>query len=328
MLFRFFRSSFLIQYIVIIFTGLLLWIPALMHPLPATPSQGFSPLYELLYEWIRAFPLFSTILAFTLLILQAFYFNAVLAFNLMIGRVSTAAAFIYVLVFSLHPSLTVLHPMLLAMPFVLHSFKLLLDTYESADNELRLFKISMLLSISGLIFFPFNLLVLWVIFTLFVFRVSAMREYMVPLIGFVTPYVYLFSIYFFQNQLITKLLHYSSVLEMFVFPPLVPEKQVVIVSVVLVVVFFAALITNYGATADRNIAQRKKKASVNLLIYIGLMSVFYKNGNSPDHALIFLPVAVHIAVWANTVRKYFWPHIFLLALLLTSIINNYLMLVR
>lgn len=328
MLFRFFRSSFLVQYSVIVITAGVLWLPAFLQPVPAGSPAGFSPLYELLFAWIQSYPLISTSLAFLLLIFQAFYFNAILAHNLMIGRVSTVAAFMYVIMFSLHPALTVLQPLMVAMPLVLVSFKLLLEAYDTPSNELKLFNISLLISLSGLIFFPLSLLIIWVFLALFVFRISNLREWLVPFIGFITPYVYLFSVYFFQDRLITKIQAYSELPSMLVFPPAFPDLQTFITLLLVAVVFLRALGTNYSSLADRNIALRKKKASVNILIIIGLSFMFVRNGNSFDYALGVMPVAVHLSIWANTIRKYFWPHIFVLALILVSFINNYLLLFR
>lgn len=190
MIIRFFRSSFLAQYVMIVLTALVLWLPAFVNPEPAASPDALSPVYHALFRLASLSPLASTLFAFALMVFMGVMLNTMLAKYQLIGRVSSMATFVWVLLMSLSPAQTKLYPMLAAMPLLLYAVGILFRMYDSSENELDIFNVAFLMSLASLIWFPALLLMVWIYLALFVLRITHFRAWIIPLVGMLTPYLF------------------------------------------------------------------------------------------------------------------------------------------
>jgi hypothetical protein len=325
MLIKFFRSSFLLQYITLILLALTLWFPSFIKPLPAVMPDGYSPVYQLFYPFFSEFPLIATIIAFLLMIFQAFYFNSILASNQLSGRVSSTGAFVFILFMSLSPQQSTMYPLLMAMPFILAAIKRFFMMYDTNENEFNIFNVSLLISLATLVYFPLITLIGWLYFSLFILRISKVREWIIPLIGIFTPYFFLAAFYFLRNILISRFLSFGGLSENLTpIPQLPPGLLMISMLVLLLIVIFQSLNLIYGRHSDRNIALRKKKAIMNALMFFSILMLFYKLPHPMQHALFLLPSAVYLSHSHMHIKRFFWPQIFLIALILMSFALHYI----
>jgi hypothetical protein len=325
MLIRFFRSSFLIQYIALVLLAVLLWFPAFINPaLPANISDGYSPLYQLFYPFFSTWPFVTTLIAFLLMLFQAFYFNDFLASNHLVGRASSSGALVFILLMSLSPQQSSMYPLLLAMPLILAAMKTLFLMYDTNENEFNIFNASLYVSLASLIYFPLIMLVGWLYFSLFILRISKLREWIIPLIGIVLPYFFLAVIYFMKNVFISKFQSFGRLPENILpVPQLPPGVLLILILMVLLFMAFQALSVIYGARSDRNIASRKRKAITNALMFFSISMLFYKWSDPMQHALILLPSSVYLAHSHMLIKRFFWPQLLLIVLMLLSLALHY-----
>ncbi|MDP2235576.1 MAG: hypothetical protein Q8J88_03985 [Bacteroidales bacterium] len=325
MLIRFFRSSFLIQHIALVLLAVLLWFPSFLNPAPpANISDGYSPVYLLFYSFFSSWPFITTILAFLLMLFQAFYFNDFLASNHIVGRASSSGTFVYILLMSLSPQQSSMYPLLLAMPFVLFAMKTLFLMYDTNENEFNILNASLYVSLASLIYFPLITLVGWLYFSLFILRISKVREWIIPAIGIVVPYFFLGFIYFMNNVFISKFQSFGRLPENILpIPQLPPGVLLILILTVLLFMVFQALSVIYGAHSDRNIANRKRKAITNALMFFSITMLFYKWSDPMQHALILLPASVYLAHSHMLLKRFFWPQLFIIVLILLSLALHY-----
>ncbi len=323
---RYLRASFVSQYVLIVFIALLLWLPAFLKASEPVTAHEYSPLYALLQPFFSSVPFLSVVLAFLLMLTMAFFLNSILANYQMIGRVSSLGTYAFVTLWSLSPALTRMHPLLLAMPLVLLAVNVMFRIYEQLDNELDVFNVSFLLSLASWFFFPLISLIVWVYLSLFIMRITKVRIWLIPLIGFVTPYLFLSTYYFLQNRFIAEAKVYLNLPNIISLPDKLPGMTDLIIFGLLFLMVFKAIGVAYSSIVDNNISIRKRKGIMNAMIFSSLPVLFYQSGELAGRLLLLLPFSVYMAFSLTFIRKFFWPQLFLFLLTALAMVGNYLVL--
>ena len=101
---KFFRNSYLIQYLSIALLLLALWIPSFItgNVDPAWRS-GVTPLYNLMANILDFWPPAMLVFAILLMGFEAIFFNSMLASNQITGKVHTLGAVLFLLLMNLLP---------------------------------------------------------------------------------------------------------------------------------------------------------------------------------------------------------------------------------
>lgn len=320
---RFLRSSFLAQYMLIVVTAALLWLPSLFLAPAAVVAGNHSPIYNFFYPYFLLYPQVTIIFAFLYLLFQAFLFNQILASHHIIGRVSSLGTFVFVVLMSLSPDQTVMYPLLLAMPLVLFAISVMFKMYEHISNELSIFNASFFIALASMIYFSLAVLLLWVFISLFVLRIIKLRLWIIPLIGFLVPYLLLAVVYFMQNKLLGQAKMYLSLPASFHLT--IPEATAYswVSLALLVLMSLKAISLSYSSLVDNNISIRKRKALMNVLLMIGILPLFYEHGTLMQRLVVLIPLAVYLAFSYTFIKKHFTAQLFLAFLLATALLNNY-----
>ncbi len=328
MLIRYFRSSFVSQYVLIVLLAIAMWLPAFMRPQPAVTPDGMNPLYAVLYPLFGFSALISVVLAFLLMLFTAFLLNSILSQYQLIGRVSSMATFVFVVLMSLFPAQTMLYPLLLALPLILLATAFLFRMYESNDNELDIFNVAFLVSAASMLWFPLMSLIVWLYLALFILRITNLRSWLIPVVGLFTPYLFLATWYFMKNELIAQSKAFYQHLSTFLqFPALPTIPEMVILGLLLLIILKAYNIS-YSSIVDNNISIRKRKAIMNALIFSSLPLLFFKGESNMQQLLLLVPAAVFMSFSYTFIKKFVRAQIFLFALILASLINHFLVFFR
>jgi len=195
MLVRFFRSQQPFLLIILPVLSVLLWVPAFLHPV-ALPIKHEMPFYDLIAMPLSAYPLAATILAFFLIVLQAFLFNYTIDKYEITGKSSYLPALLYVLFTSFSPSLLHLHPVLFANIFIILALNRVLGTYRSTSALSACFDAGFLIGIASLFYFPAIIILFFVMVGIFILRPFSLREFTIIFLGFLLPYLYINTWYF------------------------------------------------------------------------------------------------------------------------------------
>lgn len=187
-------SAFLIPILAIV-----MWWPSFISP-PVIPIKHSMPLFEMFVQLLGNDLLFKSIIAFILVVIEGFYLNYLIDKNNLLSRKSFLPAFAFVMMMSGFKSVQQLHPIVCALLFVMLSLSKIAKTYRQDSALSNVFDASFLLSVASLFYFPITLLypIVWV--SLIVIRPFVWREWIVSLIGFVMPYVFTLTFYYWFNR--------------------------------------------------------------------------------------------------------------------------------
>ena len=200
MFIRFFRQSYFSQYIIFFVFALVLWIPTFINP-PYIGAQSIdSPLYNILIQFSNL-KLIWSILAFAIILLQSLIVNLILTNNDLIRRTSILGAFTYFLLMSHLPSFQYFNPNLISLFFILLVILFLLNMYGKETVLRDSFRLGFYIGLASLFYFPSLLFIVFVYYTLLLFRVSGWRQWFIPIFSFFTPYIFLFTYYFAVDKL-------------------------------------------------------------------------------------------------------------------------------
>lgn len=297
MLTNFFRSRQIILIPVIVVMGLLLWLPAIGSNY-AIAIQHEMPFYELFAQFFVNKPLLQLLTAFLLVVAQAFLFNSITEKHELFGKSSYLPALVYIIFFSFTPDALHLHPLLFANFFILLSVDALLNMYRKPNAIGQSFESGLFIAIASLFYFPSILLLLFLLVGLFIMRPFSIREFILVVLGFVFPYVYVIVYYFFIDKL--DYLWFNKAIYHFIVPVKSHEEQLLPFSAILFFtgLFFLLAIGRGNADGVRNAAQYRSSIAIfRWLFLFGALSLLLAPAIYFEYGFIVLiPL---IIIWVN-----------------------------
>lgn len=208
---RFFRNSYIIQYVIIAMLAILLWVPSFITcNVDVAYRSPVTPLYNLLADLLDFWPYALLLFAFLLNAFEALFFNSILASNQIINKVSTLGAVSFLLLMNMTPAQTTFYPVLLAAVFLLMFIHTVFSIYQTPRPELYLLNAGFYLSFATMCWFPSLLLALWGIIALGIIHKGSLRLHLIPFIGLLLPYFFYFAVHFLMGDLMPRLLAYGN----------------------------------------------------------------------------------------------------------------------
>ena len=165
---KFFRQSYVIQYVVIALLAIALWIPSFVSGKAMVGlGEPVTPIFNLVDGLLGGSPFLQHLVAFLLLVLVTLIFNNILVKNQIVGKVSTMGAFVFVLLMSLTQTQTNFYPFVLSVPFIILTISYLFDTYQIPNPEMNLLKAGACTALASMCYFPSILLVVWMLIAVY-----------------------------------------------------------------------------------------------------------------------------------------------------------------
>lgn len=327
MLIKFFRSSFLIQYLFLILVTAAIWIPGfLANPgLPVEPSL-ITPLYNLALYFLKLFQAASPALALVIILLSALTLNNILIFHDLTLKNNLLPAFLFIVLMGSNPLTLCTYPVVLALPFFtwfLHTIFLINDEPE---NNMAVFNASILISIISMIYPAAIIIYAYIWLILLVFGTFTGRNLLISFIALLLPYIYLFLYFFWTDQLNEALDTYRVYfLEVFHFQMNLKIWQLGIWGIFIVFMLLPAFLRITSTLSTFSINFRKKMAATGWLLAFTFPIIIF-HGQADYNSLIFLPASIMIAHYYHLFKKSVWNEIVLLLFLLLILAHNYLQL--
>jgi len=326
MLVRFFRSH---QPILLVFIPLFagcIWIPSFLHPVVTVVGglQNQMPLFLLFAKPLCAYPFLSVLLAFLILLLQAFQFNALLGKFELIGGQSYFPALLYVCFCSFLPSVRTLHPALLSAVFVLLALNCVLGTHRISNASPACFEAGLSMALASLIFFPMVLGLVFVLIAVAILRPFSARDLIVVFLGFLLPWIYVFVFYFYFDHLADfwttaialPVLHRSST---FSFQMALPYLELLFFT--LVAVFFSFVVGT--DKSSRSVQYRSTITVLRWMFVFGVLVLFVSPGYNYTYFFMgLIPVLVLISDYFLTAKVVWMAELVMWLLVGVLIFNN------
>ena len=159
------------------------------------------PLYELCTRALQSTPSLGTIIAFLLIIGEAFLLNYIVNENEVLSKQSYLPALFYVLFISNNNDMLLLSPPLFANLFILFAINKLLTSYRKDNAFSQAFDAGMLISVATLFYFPYIVFLPLLGVGLIIMRPFNWREWLISFFGAVIPYIFVLTYYFWKDQL-------------------------------------------------------------------------------------------------------------------------------
>lgn len=305
MIVRLFRSQYLVQYVLLFILTVLLWTDALLFPEKLVTGAGFES-FPFLKNFVLSYPLISLFASIALLYLQALMLNTVAGLHRLVERNQLIVAAIYVLMMSSQPDMIQPNVMLLVNFLLILMLYVNLQLFGTTEALGSLFDMGFLIGLSSLLYFPAIAFLPFIFVSLLVYQLFRWREWIVPIIGFIAPYLIVVAWYFWFDRLDDK---YHFFLSLFDFE--IPVYQDLTVKNMLIWGLFAMLVViGLGkilkSASDGSVEGRKKNRVVIFMFLFALVSAFFSGQTLTSHVYLeFIPVVVFLSAFISRVRKLF-----------------------
>ncbi len=321
---KFFRNSYLIQYLVTALLCVALWIPTFITgQVDVVWRSPVTPLYNLIADILDFWPPVMLVFGLVLTGFSAMFFNATLASNQLIGRVHTLGAVVYLLLMNLLPVQTTFHPFLLAALFLLMFVHTLFATYQTPRPELYLVNAGFFLAMASMCWFPSLLLVFWGIIALSIIHKGSLRLHLIPFIGLVTPYFFYFAAHFLMGDLLPVLQGYGDYFsDLHLTVAGFDWLRVAMLGFLLLVVtlpWFAP----HNYSFEKSVAVRTKIMMTVILLLFGVLLLFVDE-EPMRNGVLFIALGVLFSYEMASLDRLKWPNITFAVLMLAVLASHYL----
>lgn len=329
MLIHFFRKSYLFQYLLLLFISIVLWIGAIIRPMaiPVDSESYLTPAYSLLLSILNGNLTLHAIIAMVLVISGALVFNYSLTKFDLVRKNTLVPAMIYIVLMSYSPNLLGLHPAALPALFTVLILFYLFQVYTEEEAYAQIYNIGLLIGISSLFYFPSIFLILFIWLTFVVYRLYSWREWVIPITGIITPYIFLFTFYFMVDNLEPAYLayvDYFTKMTIFRFSFDFSILNYIITTLIILLSLWSAflLLTDIQ---EKIISLRKRYWAIFYLLAIAILTYFISDVFFKWHQIfILIPASVFIAYAFSQLKNLKWVEIIWGILFILIVINNLL----
>jgi hypothetical protein len=184
--------------------GLFLKFPLFLHPVRYSPYEGDNYIFNVIIRFLspvteRA-PILLSILAFLLLFVEASLLNRISNNLRLLPKNNFLPGMSYMLCTSLLPEWNYFSAPLLVNLLLIWIWYRTTELYSHNKPKTAIFNIAVLVGVLPLIYSPALIFILFFLFALLLTRTFDITEWLVALLGFTTPYYFLFVFLYLVKQ--------------------------------------------------------------------------------------------------------------------------------
>ncbi len=199
-----FKANNPINNFLLLIYGVLLKLPIFLHPQLPKPQQVDGFLYKELLKWMSttttAFPLLSSLLTFLLLFTQAISLNNLVNTQRLFAKPNYLAGMSYLLITSLFTEWQTLSAPLIISTIAIWGLNKMSNLHITQNPKTELFNIGIAIGVGTFFYFPSAALLGLVFLGLILIRPFKIAEWLMALLGGITPYYFLFAIVFLTDK--------------------------------------------------------------------------------------------------------------------------------
>ncbi len=184
--------------------GILLKLPMFLHPKVPQEQLIDGFLYRILLKWLQpiagGFPVLYAIIAFLLLYTQAVSFNKMVNELRLMQRPNYLTGMSYLLVTSLFTEWNMLSSPLIINTLLIWVWARMSALHNDNSPKTTLFNIGIAIGLSTFFYFPSIAFVVLVIFGLAIIRPFKLSEWVISLMGIITPYYFVLAWFFLSDK--------------------------------------------------------------------------------------------------------------------------------
>lgn len=320
MFIRFYRANLPFQQLFLIpVLGILLWLDVFINPISPVESQFNMPLYSIVFNMLHDFALLNSIIAFLLLLIQAFILNNTMRISGFVSKNSLFPALIYVIFISADSKLLSLNPVLIANLFIIIAVDLIFKIYAQEQPYSKILNAGIYISIASLFYLPTIFIGTFLWMSFIIYRQIAWRNFIVSTIGLITPYVFVVFYFFWfdkLNEMSNVFFAFFKTINSFIIDLSIFD----IISASLIALLFLLSMKSLINNINKRVIKIRKHFYVTLwLLLVSFATIFYSGELFLHHFLIcIIPISVILVNYFEIIKKIFWVEI-LFSLLIVSI---------
>lgn len=286
----------------------------------ASPSDGF--LYYLLAQVKLLPPVIFPLLYQLIIIIQALRLNYALNDVRLFQKTAFTTALAYVLLTALLPAWNNITPALLVNSILIWLVYRTLKLYNTQTPKTLIFNIGLITGSTVLCYFAASPLVLVSFFALGVFRPFRLNEWLILLLGILTP-MYFLAGWLYLNDNLQLVLHQLEVFNPHGISPV--NIWVTVITFGIMGVAIAAGVFFWQSNSGRQVIQVRKSWSILFVLLLLLAPVIFIIDNTwPDALLLALvPAAAFVSNSFLYPRKNIFPAILFWVFVALVIYNNW-----
>ena len=185
--------------------GLLLKLPMFLHPTISIPQQTDGFLFKALLTQLTAtigntVPVIYPVISFLLLYTQAITFNKLANDEKLMQRPNYLTAMAYLLITSLFKEWNILSAPLIVNTLLIWVWANMSSMYNTKNAKSTLFNIGIAIGVATFFYFPSIAFSILIIAGLTVTRPFKLAEWLLALLGIITPYYFLLAYVFLTDK--------------------------------------------------------------------------------------------------------------------------------
>ncbi|MEO7485518.1 MAG: DUF6427 family protein [Ferruginibacter sp.] len=184
--------------------GLLLKLPVFLHPTIPVPQQTDGFLFKTLLAQIahigKNVPVIYSFISFIFLYTQAVTFNKLANDQRLMQKPNYLAGMAYLLITSLFKEWNVVSAPLIVNTLLIWVWASMSGLYNNKNARSALFNIGIIIGISTFFYFPSIAFAILIIVGLTLTRPFKLAEWLIALLGIITPYYFLLSYVFLTDK--------------------------------------------------------------------------------------------------------------------------------
>lgn len=189
---------------ILLIYGLLLKLPMFLHPVIPIQQKTDGFLFKILLNQLavfgKALPAVYPIITFLLLFTQAITFNKLVSDQRLIQKSNYLTGMSYLLVTSLFSEWNILSSPLIINTLLVWVWAKMSGLYNNPNPKTSLFNIGIAIGCSTFFYFPSLAFSALIVFGLIVTRPFKLAEWLISLLGIITPYYFLLAYVFLTDN--------------------------------------------------------------------------------------------------------------------------------
>lgn len=200
-----FKANNPLNTFILIIYGILLKLAWFLHPGVVTAQQAdgflFKEIIQRLQPVAERLPVIYPAITYALLFLQAIAFNKLISDQKLFPRSNYLPAMSYLLITSLFAEWNILSSALIINTLLIWVWAHMSSLYNNNNAKSTLYNIGIAIGISTFFYFPALAFALLVVFVLIVTRPFKISEWLVAILGIITPYYFFIAWLFLSDKL-------------------------------------------------------------------------------------------------------------------------------
>ncbi len=289
---------------VLLVYALVIKFPFFLHPEKHVDSEGDNFIFKLIVQFLepvtKSAPIIYPLLAFLLMFTQATLLNRIVNNLRLLPKSNFLVGMAYILISSLVHEWSLFSAPMLVNSLLIWIWYRMTTLYNHNSPKTAIFNISMLVGILPLIYSPALVFLILLFFSLVLTRPFRITEWLVAILGYTTPYYFIFVALYLSNQWTWS----KFIPDMSFHLPKLPQTLLVTAGIFFLIVPFLIgayfVQTNFGKML---IQVRKSWSLLLVLLMVALVVILVNPGNNYLH---WLPIIVPLA--AFHAAAYFYPN--------------------